>query len=376
MVMPCMSYDKLQTIEPAYHPKSKMGFLIDWLITLKCNYDCSYCGIGIFGHDNSLPHPDYEKSLRMLKQLYAYTDVMMISKKQPFKDAIMNMYGGEAIFHPKFVDIAEATTREFEKYSDRWRLRRRITTNGTATVKNWKNIVKHIEGATMSYHSQGSKKLKNLFYKNLEHIIDIKMQYDVVVLMYPHEDHWQDCVEFMQYCKKNKIIARPRLLDGGRGKYNSQQIEDLSEFLNKEELKSILPGENVDGQVRACCGGRPLCTNRDLKTPQRLVPRGPAGYRGWKCSASQFFIFGNNVNGQYFTNKDCHVRLDQTRGPIATIHTMDDYTDTMRKQVNNGSGPPILTCVQDECLCGTCAPKSRSLESLQDIMKIYNTTKR
>ena len=85
MVMPCMSYDKLQTIEPAYHPKSKMGFLIDWLITLKCNYDCSYCGIGIFGHDNSLPHPDYEKSLRMLKQLYAYTDVMMIVKNSHSK---------------------------------------------------------------------------------------------------------------------------------------------------------------------------------------------------------------------------------------------------------------------------------------------------
>ena len=120
--MPCTSFDKLNSIEPAYLPASKLGILIDWLVTLKCNYDCSYCDIGMHGHNNSIPHPDYDRCLGMLKQLYAYTDVMMMKKKDRLKDAIMNMYGGEAVFHPQFVQLAEATTREFEQYKDRWRL--------------------------------------------------------------------------------------------------------------------------------------------------------------------------------------------------------------------------------------------------------------
>ena len=33
----------IHTVEAAYHPKNKMGFLIDWLLTLKCNFDCAYC---------------------------------------------------------------------------------------------------------------------------------------------------------------------------------------------------------------------------------------------------------------------------------------------------------------------------------------------
>jgi hypothetical protein len=217
--------------------------------------------------------------------------------------------------------------------------------------------------------------MKKLFYKNLEYVIDEKKEYDVVVLMYPHKDYWEECCEFLRYCNTNNINARPRLLDGGEGKYNTSQIEELSEFFPQSELDAIRPGKNLHTTVRACCGGRPLCTNGDLKTPQTLVPRGPEGYRGWTCSANQFFIFGNNTNGQYFTNKDCHVRLDQTRGPIANVNTMDEYTDRIRQQIIVNGAPPVLKCVQDNCKCGTCAPKATSAEALTDIMKIYNVTK-
>ena len=73
--------DQIHTIEPAYHPKGKMGFTIDWVPTLKCNYDCSYCVVGPNGHDNSTKHPSLDKCLTMLKQMYKYTDVMMEPKK-------------------------------------------------------------------------------------------------------------------------------------------------------------------------------------------------------------------------------------------------------------------------------------------------------
>jgi pyruvate-formate lyase-activating enzyme len=378
--MPCMSFDKLNTIEPAPHPSAKLGILIDWLVTLKCNYDCSYCPtVGTImwptvGHDNSIPHPDYDKCLGMLKQLYAYTDVMMISKKDRLKDATMNMYGGEAVFHPQFVQLAEATTREFEQYKDRWRLTRRLTTNGTATEKNWKTIVSHMEGVTMSYHTQGPQKLKKVFLANLQHLVDINKEFDVVVLMYPHQDYWQECLEFARWCKENKLRSRPRLLDGPLGTYSETQIQELSEFFSSDELSSLKPGEKLTvSKMRACCGGRPLCTNREFKSSQALVPRGPEGYKGWTCAANQFFIFGNTPTGMYYTNRDCRVRLDGKLGPIANIHTMEQYTNKIRKQIQETNTVPVLTCAQNYCHCGTCAPKARTPEDLAKIMKVYNT---
>ena len=366
------SFNSLHTIEPAYHPKTKMSFLVDWLVTLKCNYDCAYCPIDEFGHNNSIPHPEYDRCVHVLKQLYAYTDVMMANKKETFKDAIMNVYGGESVFHPRFVDLAEATSREFEKYSDRWRINRRITTNGTATEQNWKKIMEHMDGVTMSYHSTGPKKLKTLFKKNLEYIMDINKSYDVVVLMYPHKDNWQDCLEFMRYCVTNKVNARPKLIDGNLGTYSDQQINDLSEFMEEQDLAG-LTSTRIDDQMRACCGGRQMCTNRNVKDYQTTVPRGPEGYKGWTCSANQFFIYGNTITGEYFTNKDCRTTLTGDTGPIANVDTMDRYTQKLKDLIERGP-MPVLTCAMKRCRCGTCAPKSRSPETLDEIMKIYNTT--
>ena len=98
-----------------------------------------------------------------------------------------------------------------------------------------------------------------------------------------------------------------------------------------------------------------------------LVPREP-GFKGWHFSANQFFLHGNNVTGLYYTNHDCSVRLDRTRGPLADIQTMPAYIQDMKKQ----TVLPTLVCAQDKCQCGVCAPKSMDKERLMEIMKIYN----
>lgn len=362
----------IHTIEPAYHPKNKMSFLIDWLVTLKCNYDCAYCVIGPKGHDNSTKHPSFEKCMLMLEQLYEYTDVMMLQKKSAFKDAIMNIYGGESIYHPRIVDLMIESSRKFEKYSDRWRLKRRMTTNGTATEKNWKLICDHMEGFTMSYHSTGPDKLKTLFKKNIEHLAKIKKEHDIIVLMYPTEQNWKDCTDMLRYCRDNGFNARTRLVDGPLGVYNEKHFSDLAEFMDEQELAELVAETRIDTQSRACCGGRKMCTNGNLKEYQTLVPRNKDAFHGWHCSANQFFIHGNNVTGQYFTNKDCKVKLDGTIGHVATMESMPAYVNEMRDYIVKNNKMPILTCAQRSCYCGACAPKSVHKENLDKILTIYN----
>jgi len=361
----------IHTVEAAYHPTSKMAFLIDWLVTLKCNYDCAYCPIGDNGHDNSTNHPPYEKCITMLDQFYEYTDVIMAHKKKYFKDVIMNIYGGESIYHPRITDIITESTRRFEKYSDRWSLRRRITTNGTASEKNWKVLCEHIDGFTMSYHSTGPTKLKNLFKKNLEYLAKIKKEHDIIVCMYPTDDHWDDCINFLKYCKEHDFNARPKLLDGPSGVYQEHHLSDLSDFMPVNELAMINTTNTIDYQSRGCCGGRKMCMNRDLKNTKTLVPRGETGFTGWHCSANQFFLHGNASSGLYFTNKDCKVRPSGGRGHIATMESMPAYIKKLKSY--NTTNFPTLVCAQKWCACGTCAPKSVHRESLDDILKIYNT---
>ena len=362
----------IHTIEPAYHPKNKMSFLIDWLLTLKCNYDCSYCPIGPTGHDNSTKHPPLEKCITMLKQMYQYTDVMMQYKKSQFKDAVLNVYGGEALYHPDILKILVETTSIYEQYSKQWRLKRRMTTNATASEKKWRSICEHIEGVTFSYHSQGPQKMKTLFKKNIDHVLKIGKEYDIIVCAFPHSQHWQDCLDFLEYCKQNKLNARPKLLDGKLGLYNKIQIDELRQYLKDDSLVAdIDPDIGIDNQSRACCGGRPLCTNRNIKDYQTMIPR-KLGFEGWYCSANWFFLHGNNVNGEYYTNKDCRVTLNQTVGALATIETMPAYMEFIEKQLLSNS-LPIMRCVQKKCLCGTCAPKSIRKENVDDILRIYNT---
>jgi len=363
----------IHTVEAVYHPKNKMGFLIDWLLTLKCNYDCTYCPVGLTGHDNSTKHPSFEKCITMLKQMYYYTDVIMQYKKNSFKDAILNVYGGEALYHPDIEKILVETTREYEKYADRWRLRRRLTTNATATEKKWKTVCEHVEGITFSYHSQGPKKMKILFKKNIEHVVKIKKEHDIIVCMFPHVRHWKDCVDFLKYCDQNNLNARPKLLDGQEGLYSEKQLEQLIPYVKKfdlQDIKKINKDKRIDEQSRGCCGGRSMCTNRNLKEHTTMIPRN-LGFEGWHCSANQFFLHGNNVYGKYYTNKDCRVRLDRTVGAIATVDTMGEYIEQIKTQ-SAKNGLPMLQCVQKKCLCGTCAPKSIHKENLEDIMKIYN----
>jgi len=359
---------RIDTLEPAYHPNHKLGFLIDWLLTLKCNYDCAYCPIGPTGHDNSTNHPSLENCLLMLEQMYQYTDVVMSHKKDAFKEATLNIYGGESVYHPNIIDIMKKTSELHDPYKNKWRLRRRITTNGTSTHQNWKDICEHVEGFTMSYHSTGPEKLKKMFRSNLLYLMEIKKEHDVIVCMYPDKNHWQDCVDFLHWSRAKGMRVRAKMLDGPLGMYTKHQLADIKDFIDPDEISEWNEKKIAHNQSRGCCGGRKMCFNRDLKNSKFMVPRTDNGFQGWHCSANQFFLHGNNVTGLYYTNKDCRVKLGGETGPIANIDNMSEHIQQMKER----KSMPTLICAQADCGCGTCAPKSVQKENLTEILKIYN----
>ena len=357
--------DNLHTVSPSNLPKEKMSLLLDWLVTLKCNYDCSYCGLT--GHDNTTKHPPVERCVTMLKQMYRYADVINETKKKTFKDTILNIYGGEAINHPRIIEILESSSREYQKYNDRWNLRRRLTTNATVAMDKWTDIIKHVEGVTVSYHAEGPEKLKNNVKSNILCTKDKGLEYDVHVLLYPHPTLWADVVNFIDWCDRNDINIKPKLLDGNLGVYQKHHIEYIERFMDTSNMES---GKVLKSQGRACCGGRTLCINNNKKNRQRFIKQENSNYTGWHCSVRHFFLHANSVKGTFYSNKDCKVTDNQTLGPLATIDTMDNYIANIEEKIKKQQDL-FVNCVQKHCVCGICAPKSTNLEILKKEMEIY-----
>jgi hypothetical protein len=306
----------------------------------------------------------------MLEQGFNYVDTMMKIKKPGMRSVTLNIYGGEALYHPSIEHLLEQSSKLYEKYRKDWSLIRQLTTNASCGQDKWRNVMEHLEYITFSWHSQGPDKLQENFLRNLEITHDKRKRYQVIVLMYPAR--WKECTYTLSYLRKKGYNVRPRLLDGPLGVYDEHQLKDLSEMWpdDNDKLLKKIKGEMIVSKGRACCGGRPMCVNRDYKNPVTYVER--EGFEGWHCSANQFFLMADSHTKNFYTNKDCHVRHDGTRGPIATIDTMDDYVSNLKETLSK-TKDHFLKCVQKTCLCGTCAPKSVDKHKLSEIMKIYNT---
>jgi len=365
--------NSIHTVEPHPSPKHKMGFLLDWLLTLKCNYDCTYCGPGgngwLPGHDNTQAHPDKDVCEKMLEQGLRYVDMYMEIKRPNMRSTSLNIYGGEAVYRKDIEYLLEKSSELYDGYKDSWSLNRMLTSNASCSLDKWKNVTDHVETITFSYHSEGPAKLQDNFITNLEYTHAQKKNYSAIVLMYPKQ--WERCMYMLDYMQRKGYNVRPKILDGIQGVYTKEQLKQVFDVM-KEKDYSLL--ENIEGKevltkFRACCGGRPLCTNRNFKEPKSVVPRD--NWLGWKCSANQFFLMMNSHDKNFYTNKDCHVRHDGTRGPLANIDTMDQYIEQTKEQLKQSSSH-FLTCVQKRCVCGTCAPKSLTNQGLTDVMKSYN----
>jgi len=355
----------IETIEPAYLPAQNMSILLDWKVTLKCNYDCSYCSTD-WGHNNQIPHPDVNVCIKMLAQMYEYVDTISKYKKNKSKTAILNLLGGEVLYHPEVEKILSASTELYQPYKDRWNLNRRITTNATSSLDKWRYICDHIEGITVSYHSEGPEKLKQNVKNNLLYMRDNNVKYDMVVLMNNKEDFWPDCVTFIDWCKQENIKFRPKILEGPFY-YNQEQIKFLQNYYNINVKEEKL--QKLSGAGRACCGGRQLCFDRNIKDTHNYFPQ-DVNFNGWYCSVSWFFLTANSMTQEFYSNRDCHNNIEGTLGPLATMDNMDQYITKIDSMLSRGQFP-VIKCKSNRCSCGLCAPKSLDKNKLQEIMSVY-----
>ena len=369
-----------ESLEPAIDPNNRITFLLDWELTMKCNLDCSYCGTGLYGgHDNSTKHPPTSECLSALDFMFAYVDLYMNTKPRGIRYVILNVYGGESLYHPDIVNILSQIRTKYQPYSDRWHLTVTTTTNAIIPDKKLQKIIPYIDEFTVSYHPECTDKQKQQFRDNLLTIAQSGRRQKCVVLMHQEQELFQDATGMIAWLTENNIRILPKQLDHNSGLngneriYNESQVQWFSNLYSSKSFgqpASLLQDteeSNLTDVGRACCGGRQTCTNQNYKQRHAYVEN---KFPNWYCSVNHFFLFVKQVNGEIFVNKDCKMNFDGTVGPIGNLTNTAEILSTLQNQLATNS-LPIIQCKKYNCFCGLCAPKAKELDTYNKIMEKY-----
>jgi pyruvate-formate lyase-activating enzyme len=372
----------INSIGLALDPSNTPSFLLDWEVTRLCNLNCSYCADGIDGgHDNSTKHPPLNECLSTIDFMYQYVDLYMKSKKPSQRKVVLNVYGGESVFHPNIVEILSACREKYKPYQNDWHLTITCTTNGIVGSNQWQRIVPLIDEFSVSFHSENLPKRKQQYLDNVLYLKKQGKRFKCVIMMHNDPKYFSESEKIVEFCKQHDIRYIEKPLDNIEDKwaYTSQQFQRLKTFwinslpvskqqsyennlnsltANNEKIHSITEG-------RPCCGGRKLSLNNDLKSTVSFVPR--QGFKDWYCSVNWFFLFVRQLDGAVFTNKDCRTSTTGRVEPLGYINDYQSIINTLKIQLDSQE-PPIIKCVKDICLCGFCAPKAENLEDYKKLL--------
>jgi len=368
----------IKSIGLALAPDNTPSFLLDWELTKKCNLDCSYCSTDIEtgGHNNNTKHPPLDDCLRSIDFMYEYVDLYMAHKKSTQRKVILNVYGGESLFHPDIVEILQTCRDRYEPYADRWELTVTTTTNAVINENIWGKIIPLIDEFTVSYHAENLPKQERLFFNNLLSLKEFQKRVKVVVMM--HADLWENSIRAIEFCKSNNIRYLAKPYDNYDLSYSKEQFNYIKNYWisntnaknveeSKQRLESIGNKDNVISfnEGRACCGGRKLSLNNSLSSSVTFVPR--QGFKGWHCSVNWFFLFVQQLTGNVYTNKDCRTSLNSKVEPLGNIKNTDQMIDQLRNYLDNNN-MPVIQCVKSTCMCGYCAPKAENITDFKDLI--------
>ena len=369
-----------KSLEAAIDPNNKLTFLLDWELTFKCNLDCGYCSTDLYGgHDNNIPHPPLDECLKTIDFMYEYVDSYMKYKKSPFRHVILNVYGGESLFHPDIVTILEQVKEKHVAYRDRWTLTVTVTTNAVVSSKQMTRVVDLVDEFTVSYHTENTDKQKQLVRDNLLLIKNKGRRLKCIILMHTKDENFADDLKMIEFCQTNQIKYLPRQLDHHpdhtQWNYKPYQVVWFDDFYKQKSFKNsnqanLDPGkENTDlAEVgRACCGGRQLSHNQNYQERAFYVHN---KFPDWYCSVNWFFVYVKQVTKEVFVNKDCKMNFNGEVGPIGLLDKTEEILADLQNRLDN-STLPVIQCKKRRCYCGLCAPKAKDSEQFNLIMKKY-----
>jgi MoaA/NifB/PqqE/SkfB family radical SAM enzyme len=354
----------IKSIAFALDPNNVPTFLLDWEVTKLCNLDCSYCGIT--GHDNTTKHPPMAECLTAINFMYEYVDLYMQHKKPSQRKVVLNVYGGESLFHPNIVEILNAVRDKYAVYQDRWNLAVTCTTNAVIGKTQWAKIVPLIDEFTVSYHTENLPKQKQQYLDNILYLKEQGKRFKCIIMMHNNPVLFADAESVIEFCKANGLRYLSKPLDNSEPEW-AYTAEQFAKVNNKEQIIQFVDRKvNSIDVGRSCCGGRLLSLNNNLKSRETFVER--QGFKGWSCGVNWFFLYIQQLDGAVYTNKDCKTSTSGRVEPLGYLSDSEAIIQTLKSQLDNNM--PIIKCVKPICRWGGWAPKAKiELEFLELIKR-------
>jgi len=376
----------------------KDQMIISWDLGRRCNYDCTYCPA--HRHDNVSPHAELTELSKTAGFVYEYLELLMEFRKH--KQVSISFTGGEPTVNPNFINFCKWLREEYnEKYKDLYRLNLSLTSNGATSKKVCDAIIENLNFITISYHCEGTDRLKEMVKENILYFNEKKFPMKINVMFHGRKDYFKECIELCKDLRKNNIEFVPRMIgeyeDNNKyhHKYDQSQMNWMKNYWKTNEITdlesaegsiAIKSKENKNTEVcgekkttevsddkknarslgRPCCGKREMSVcNKDKTKWTNTTFLSFAKFEKWYCSVNWFFLHIEQQTKLIYHHQTCQADFGGKRGSIGSTDNTKPILDNLRKNLSERK-MPIIVCPNKICGCGLCTPKAKNFD---DFMK-------
>ena len=346
-------YDKLTAIK-MLNPNER--FTVIWDLGNRCNCDCSYCPP--HRHDDFSRHATLDEMKQSVKFIMEYTDLLMQYKTNKKFEIIFT--GGEPTMNPDFVELLQYLT----KYKDGRDFKIGVTSNGVFSSYTAREIYRHTDNITISYHAEEEKHVKDRVLGNVRYFHNNGFRVKTNIML--HAEYWNECVEVCNKLQREKIIYSPRLIGEipspvrDAHLYTKEQLKWFNDQWGSPTEDNTFDKKYAIENGRPCCGRRKLGLLDDDMTWHKSSFVKYLKFSGWYCSVNWFFLHLEQQTDTITHHQTCQARFDRTRGAIGTISNYSSIIEKLEQNIQNKKMPLIICPLKkdERCRCGLCTPKS------------------
>lgn len=193
-----------------YIDNSKAAYSVDWYMTKRCNFDCSYCAEYL--HDSHSESPSFSKMKRLVD----------IIEDKHFNNVLWSLTGGEPMVIPHFQEILQYIAMSNPRNIS-------ITTNGSVPTKKYIEAYDNgLDNITLSMHFE--------FIENRE-----QEYLDRIIALEAYRKKWNESHRKDYNYKEKKLVARFMVYPGALEQVNRMYEVLKSADIEKIEFRNIRP---------------------------------------------------------------------------------------------------------------------------------------
>ena len=340
------------------------AFMINFMVSYKCNLDCSYCT----SHNNASKPLPLEQCLQTIDFIFQYTDLTLSVRPKYEQAASLNIIGGEPFTHPNIDTILEyANTLYKSQYKDKWRLSVCLTTNGLAGNNLLKKCLPYVDKWTVSYHTETLPKQKDLVLQNIQLLHETTSNFEVRVMAHPDKEKFDEAAAVHSSLVKQGIHALMKPVT--KVEYDKKQTHYLQSNWTRKNIDSTVNYNTTKGIT--CCSDKPLVLDNDRANTTNFIPMN--NFEGWYCALNWNFLYVNEL-GKVYHNNTCYLSYNSNlEEPIGTIENAAEILSRLKLQLDSKK-VPVVVCTRSVCHgCGMCATKAKTKEDFLKLMKFHLT---